>query len=242
MFILCLLLIVILSLLSYCGYILLNEFKEYNEVFDTQNEIIGEIVSNTKESPYSDSDFSIDWNKLLSINSDVCAWIRVPDTNINFPVVHSSNNDKYLKRNIYGGYSRGGTVFVDANISNPFTCKNTVIYGHNLMNGTMFSQIKKYSNSEFYNAHNIIYIYLPNGEIREYKVLSLHIVNADSKNIYNPYVTDIEKYSEFVFQNNKISGINAEIYSNDNMITLSTCTNADDNERYVLHAVWVNKV
>ena len=89
---------------------------------------------------------------------------------------------------------------------------------------------------------NIIYIYLPNGEIREYKVLSLHIVKADDKNIYNPYVTDIEKYSEFVFQNNKISGVNVEIYSNDNMITLSTCTNTDDNERYVLHAVWVNKV
>lgn len=217
-----------------------SDLEEYKEVSNTQTKIIDEVVNESKEK--GEEPFSLDWDKLLSINKDIVAWIRIPDSNINYPVVKGKTNDQYLHENIYGNYSRGGTPFVDTNIKIPFNSPNTIIYGHNLINGLMFSEIKKYSNNNFYKSHNIIYIYLPNGEIREYKVIAFHIINAQDKNIFNPYIVNIEEYTEYMFQNNIITGIDNEIYSNDKIITLSTCTNVKENERYVLHALWQNKI
>ena len=208
-----------------------KDVEEYKEIADTQTKVIDAVVEE------KDNTFSIDWDELLAINKDIVAWIRIPDTNINYPVIQGKSNSQYIRKNIYGNYSRGGTLFVDANIEAPFECVNTIVYGHNLLNGSMFSEIKKYSQNEYYQSHKIIYIYLPNNEVREYRVVSFHTINAHNKDIYNPYVTDINEFAVPMFKDNKITA-NNEIYSNDKVITLSTCTNGDTDGRYVLHAVW----
>lgn len=208
-----------------------NDYKEYKEVEDTQEEIIEQVVNT---SPEVESEFSVNWNELKSVNGDVLAWVRIPNTDINYPVVNSS---KYLRRNIYGRYSKGGTPFVDDNINNPFNCANTIVYGHNLQNGTVFADLKKYSNQEYTNAHSIVYIYLPDGSVREYSVVSFHIVKATDKNIYNSFVEDVLKYKQYMYVNNKISDV--EIVEGDQILTLSTCTNKGD-DRYVLHCKWHN--
>lgn len=229
------LLLVIAILLSLIGSTVVNDCDEYKEVENTQQDIIDDVVTENDEYP-----FTVDWNKLKSINNDVVAWIRIPDTNISYPVVQGNSNNKYLRKNIYGNYSRGGVPFIDANISNPFKCTNTIIYGHNLMNGAMFSQLKNYSKNEYAEKHNIVYVYLPTGEIREYKVFAFHIVQATDKNIYNPYVEDIEIYKDYMMQNNKITNNDMEIQMSDEVITLSTCTNKGES-RYVLHCIYNKK-
>ena len=226
------LLIGIAILLSLIGSTVVNDYGEYKEVEDTQQEIIDDVITENEETP-----FSVDWNKLKSINADIVAWIRIPDTNISYPVVQGNTNKQYLRTNIYGKYSRGGTPFVDTNIANPFNCANTIIYGHNLMNGAMFSQLKNYSKSEFANKHNIVFVYLPTGEIREYEIFAFHIVQATNKNIYNPYVENIEDYKQYMMQNNKIISKDIELSEFDEVLTLSTCTNKGES-RYVLHAVY----
>ena len=226
------LLIGIAILFSLIGSTVVNDYSEYKEVEDTQQEIIDEVITENEETP-----FSVDWNKLKSINADIVAWIRIPDTNISYPVVQGNTNKQYLRTNIYGKYSRGGTPFVDTNITNPFNCANTIIYGHNLMNGAMFSQLKNYSKSEFANKHNIVFVYLPTGEIREYEIFAFHIVQATNKNIYNPYVENIEDYKQYMMQNNKIISKDIELSEFDEVLTLSTCTNKGES-RYVLHAVY----
>lgn len=226
------LLVGIAILLFLIGNILFNDLSEYKEVEDTQQQVIDDVITENEETP-----FSVDWNKLQSINADIVAWIRIPDTSISYPVVQGNTNKQYLRKNIYGNYSRGGTPFVDANILTPFNCKNTIIYGHNLMNGAVFSQLKNYSKSEFAKEHNIIYVYLPTGEIREYEVFAFHIVQATDKNIYNPYVENIEDYKEYMMQNNKINGKDIELSEFDEVVTLSTCTNNGDS-RYVLHCIY----
>ena len=208
-----------------------NDYKEYKEVEDTQEEIIEQVVNT---SPETEGEFSINWDELKSVNNDVVAWVRIPNTNISYPVVNSS---KYLRKNIYGRYSKGGTPFVADDLDAPFNCPNTLVYGHNLQNGTVFADLKKYSSQEYTNAHSIVYIYLPDGSVREYSVVSFHIVKATNKNIYNPFVEDVLKYKEYVYANNKING--AEIDEGDQILTLSTCTNKGDN-RYVLHCKWQN--
>ena len=226
------LLLGIAILFSLIGSTVVNDYDEYKEVEDTQQEIIDDVVTENEEIP-----FTVDWNKLKSINNDIVAWIRIPDTNISYPVVQGSSNKQYLRKNIYGNYSRGGVPFVDANISKPFECPNTIIYGHNLANGAMFSQLKNYSKNEFAEEHNIVYMYLPTGEIREYKVFSFHIVQATDKNIYNPYVENLEEYKGYMMQNNKITNNDMEIQMSDEVITLSTCTNKGES-RYVLHCIY----
>ena len=149
------LLLGIAILFSLIGSTVVNDYDEYKEVEDTQQEIIDDVVTENEEIP-----FTVDWNKLKSINNDIVAWIRIPDTNISYPVVQGSSNKQYLRKNIYGNYSRGGVPFVDANISKPFECPNTIIYGHNLANGAMFSQLKNYSKNEFAEEHNIINLIL----------------------------------------------------------------------------------
>jgi len=226
------LLLGIAILFSLIGSTVVNDYGEYKEVEDTQQEIIDDVVTENEEIP-----FTVDWNKLKSINNDIVAWIRIPDTNISYPVVQGSSNNQYLRKNIYGNYSRGGVPFVDANILQPFECPNTIIYGHNLANGAMFSQLKNYSKNEFAEEHNIVYVYLPTGEIREYKVLAFHIVQATDKNIYDPYVENLEEYKGYMMQNNKITNNDTEIQMSDEVITLSTCTNKGES-RYVLHFIY----
>ena len=130
------LIIIAIGVGIYCGIMIYNAQKEYKEVEDTNDEIISLYTKNTSED--DTEEFSVDWESLLNINSEIVAWIRIPNTNVNYPIVQSDNNNQYLRRNIYGNYSYGGCIFVDSAIESPFNTGNTIIYGHNLNNGSMF--------------------------------------------------------------------------------------------------------
>ena len=216
------LLVIIILISSFLGAFLATQYQDYS-----QSQDIVETFSDDED------EFSIDWDSLLAINEDIIAWIRIPDTNISYPVVQGSTNSEYIHKSIYGNYLKAGTIFVDSNISDPFNCANTIIYGHNLGNGTMFSDLRKYKNTEFGNEHNIIYIYFPDDTVLHYKFVSFHVVNSTNTNIYNPYVTDVVDYSDYVFADNYYP--DTELKETDRLITLSTCTNWGDT-RYVLHA------
>ena len=230
--------IIIFALVIAIFVIILNKYNEYKEVDYTQDEIISEVIDTSPTVKDDNQPFSVNWEKIKKQNDDVVAWIRIPNTSISYPVVQGSSNSEYLHKNIYGKYSKGGTPFVDASTSNPFNCVNTIIYGHNLMNGKIFSQLKNYKDKSFAEKHNEVYIYLPTGETRKYKVYSFHIVNANNTNIFNPYADNIKDYTSVMDKNNIL---NNDIQINDTtqVVTLSTCTN-NGNSRYVLHAV-INK-
>lgn len=227
------------------GFLINAEHKEYKEVEDTQEDIVSEVIDNNEQKfvkhKKKNKKFSVDWDKLQSINSDVVAWIRVPNSNISYPIVQGKTNNEYLRTNIYKKHSRGGVPFVDSNIENPFNCVNTVVHGHNLMNGMMFSQLKKYSNPEFAKKHNKIYVYFPSGEKRIYKIYSFHIVRSQNGKVYDFYATDPLEYKEAMDSHNSLK-TNVKITENSQILTLSTCTNRDRNDRYVLHAVYETPV
>ena len=92
---------------------------------------------------------------LIAENSDCIGWLSIDGTNISYPVMHTqSDPQKYLRRNFYGKYSQSGVPFLDGRCSLQST--NLIIYGHNMRNGTMFSNLKKYVNREFLNAHRTV--------------------------------------------------------------------------------------
>ena len=92
---------------------------------------------------------------LIAENSDCIGWLSIDGTNISYPVMHTpSDPQKYLRRNFYGKYSQSGVPSIDGRCSLQST--NLIIYGHNMKNGTMFSDLKKYLDSEFLNAHRTV--------------------------------------------------------------------------------------
>lgn len=217
----------------YCVYKIVISFLEYKEVDDTYKGIFNKVVTLTEE--VDSTNESINWEELKKINSDVIAWIYIPNSNINYPVVQCNDNEYYINNNISKKRSKGGCIFVDSRINSPFEALNTIVYGHNLKNGAMFSELEKYKNEEFLKEHPYVYIYLPDGEILKYKVFSFSIAKVDDTIIYDYNVFDINKYFKSIEQYNKIKNIE-QINGLNKILTLSTCTNNNEYDRYVVHA------
>lgn len=92
---------------------------------------------------------------IIAENADCIGWICIDGTNISYPVMHTpSEPQKYLRRNFYGRYSQSGVPFLDGRCNLQST--NLIIYGHNMRNGTMFSDLKKYVDRDFLNAHRTV--------------------------------------------------------------------------------------
>lgn len=116
---------------------------------------------------------------LITENADCIGWLSIDGTNISYPVMHTpSNPQKYLRRNFYGRYSQSGVPFLDGRCDLQST--NLIIYGHNMKNGTMFSDLKKYVDRDFLNAHRTVKFEMVDG-IRYFtvtKVLRTDITDA----------------------------------------------------------------
>lgn len=226
-------LLISIVVLIYSIVMLYNTQKEYKRIDEVNKEIVSLYTENNEED--STEDFSIDWESLLSINNEIIAWIRIPDTKINYPIIQSDNNNKYLRCNIYGNYSYGGCIFVDSAIEKPFNNLNTIIYGHNINNGSMFSGLKEYKNEDYALKHREIYIYLPSGTVKIYKVFSFSKTNENNYDIYNTSVEDLRSYYETIKKYNQLT-IDKEVDVSKPILTLSTCTNKNRQERYVIQA------
>ena len=113
---------------------------------------------------------------LITENADCIGWLSIDGTNISYPIMHTpSDPQKYLRRNFYGKYSQSGVPFLDGRCDLQST--NLIIYGHNMRNGTMFSDLKKYVNREFLNAHRTVKIDTVDG-IRYYTVTDVLKTNT----------------------------------------------------------------
>lgn len=123
-----------------------------------------------EEKPYESP---IDFAALSGINSDIVGWITIPDTQIDYPIVQCEDNDKYLKTGFEGEKNKAGAIFLDFESDSDFMGRNSVIYGHNMKNGTMFKDIVKYKDKDYFDAHRTILLYTPERTIR-LKVLSAY--------------------------------------------------------------------
>lgn len=131
--------IIFLLIFSICAYIIIHDFLECKENNQDTLELIEDAIdTNIKgEDDKSDIEKSINWNYLKSVNEDIIARIEIENTNINYPILKDNNNLYYLKHSYNKKYNSNGSIFtVDAK---PFENDETLIYGHNMRNGTMFS-------------------------------------------------------------------------------------------------------
>ena len=186
------LLIFILTIVFYIScYILLKDLKEYKESDKSTEKLIEESIEIKEETQKR----SIDWEYLKSINKDIIAWIEIENTKIDYPIL-KDKDVYYLKHTFDKKYNSNGSIFTTN--SYPFEDKETIVYGHNMKNGSMFSDLGKYLNKDFLNSHFNFKIYTPtcNYEARIFSVYSIG-VETESNNIKSLNFEDrIEYYKK----------------------------------------------
>ncbi len=228
--------IILAAIFAFSLYNILKILEEYKAVEKEDEYLQTEFIQGKEDKTEENYRIKINWKKLLKINSDVIAWIDIPNTNISYPILKGETNQEYLYLDIHRNYIRSGSIFVESIQKNPFVDFNTIIYGHNLKNGSMFSDLEKYNNAKFAKNHPIVYIYTPDGRCREYQVFSLQKTNTSDTDIYQVDVEDKEEYIN-ISQRDSLIQTKIDETKITSMLTLSTCTNAFYEERYVLHAV-----
>lgn len=123
-------------------------------------------------------DSPIDFEALWEINEDVVAWIRIPDTRIDYPVLQGRDNEQYLHTDIEGNDSVAGAIYLDMDDAPDFSSLHNILYGHHMKNGTMFKDVVFYKEQDFFDEHQDIYIYTPKKEIH-LKALAALYTSAD---------------------------------------------------------------
>ncbi len=182
----------------------------------------------------------IDFDKLKLLNTDIYAWLDVPGTVISYPVLQHPKDDSYYITHSYDGSSSYyGAIFSQAIYNkNDFSDSATVLYGHNMRNGTMFATLSQYTNEEYFKEHNIFYIYMPD-KVLKYQVFAA--IPFDNRNILHSWdCTQRNQYWNLVqtILNTRSmdSYIDREIDVNmyDKIVILSSCYPGDSSRRYLV--------
>ena len=236
-------LVIAIVVFAVSAYKLYGIFSEYNKG-DKEYQKIQDLVINTeKKDDTKEEAFSVDFEKLLEMNSDVVGWIRFDEpSEINYPVVQGRDNEEYLKRTFEANTNKLGTLFVDVNNPGDFSGRNTFIYGHNMKNGSMFAQLLKYKDDSFYKEHPYFYIYTPDGKVRTYEIFSAGVVKDTSDSYTMDYADDaaFQTYIDYIKQQSAYP-TSAEVTTASKIVSLSTCTNVRDDERFLVHGVMIKE-
>ena len=179
----------------------------------------------------------VNFDMLLDINSDVVGWIYLEDSKINFPVVQGDDNAEYLYWLINGEYNSAGTPFVDYRNEADFSDRNTVIYGHNMNNGTMFADLHKYTDQEYYNSHPVIQLLTPQGNYT-LEIFAGYITGLDADAWQLSFESD-EEFEEWLEEAQEKSAFVSSVIPTveDRVVTLSTCSSSANKTRFVLLGV-----
>lgn len=179
---------------------------------------------------------------LKAKNDDICGWIYVENTKIDYPILKGDDNDYYLDHAYTGESLPIGSIFVDYHCKDTFTDNyNTVIYGHNVVTGAMFHDVTKFLNADFF-AENKIYVYTMDG-VLIYKPVSVY-PTTEKYFYYRIKFSSSSDFLDFAAEVISKSSVpcNEKITKDDTMITLSTCTNGSDGGRYALHAKLIETI
>jgi len=221
---------------------ILNWFKDNKKTED----MVSLIEDNTSIEVVDDNTetglINVDLNDLKSINSDTVGYIKVNNTNINYPVVQTTNNTFYLNHTFDKSNNKAGWVFMDYRNHNDNFDTNTILYAHGRLDNTMFGSLRKVIKEEWYtNPDNYILQYSNDYYSTKWQVFSIYRVKETDDYIKTNFSSN-EEYNSFInlIKGRSIYDFNIDVNTNDNIITLSSCYN--DTDRMVLHAKLISIV
>ena len=196
-----------------------------------------------KEREREKEDNPVDFEGLMQFNPEVYSWIYIPDTSISLPVCQSKEDDNfYLSHDVYKDYSFPGAIYSQSMNKTDYSDRVTVLYGHNMANGSMFGNLHMFSDEDFFNSHPYFYVYTKDRKLT-YEVISAH--PYDSRHIMYSY--DFSKDDVFKSWLDNAQNPHASFYNtrpvslnlNSKILVLSTCANSGDG-RYLVQGVLIN--
>lgn len=183
----------------------------------------------------------LDWEYLWEQNPDIYAWIYIPNTKIDYPILQSAYDDSYyLDYNLDGTKGRPGCIYTEKINAKDFSDYNTLIYGHNMRNGTMFHSLHEFSDKEFFDQEKYVFIYTPEKVLiyeiyAAYEFTDAHILYTYDCSTEEGFSSYLEQANTYAVNGNVREGI--EVTPQDTIITLSTCTSTGSQKRFLVQAV-----
>lgn len=179
-------------------------------------------------------------------NPDIYAWIYVPDTMIDYPVLqHPTDNTYYLNYNIDGSKGYPGCIYSEDYNAKDFSDPMTVLYGHNMKNGSMFAGLHKFEDSEYFDEHPYVYIYTPD-RLLVYEIYASYVYNNEHILLNH----DFSNTASFDYYLKTVADIrdmgcnrreDIEVTTENHILTLSTCIANKPNNRYIVQGVLLNE-
>lgn len=189
----------------------------------------------------------INFTKLWEVNTDLYAWIRIPNTMIDYPIAQyqGADNTYYLNHNMYKESAFAGCIYTEKINSKGFDDPNTVLYGHNMQNGSMFRALHNFRDQAFFNENQFIYVYLPDKTLT-YQIFSAYEYD-DRHILYSFDFTNKEVFQEYLdYAQNPVSAMmynkrDLNVTADDKIITLSTCLGTIETSRYLVQGVLISE-
>lgn len=197
-----------------------NVVEEPDDSIEEVEQIVDDMESEKYESPY-------DFKALKDENEDIVAWLNIPGSNVDYPVLYDEN-EKYLHMSLDGTKSYAGNIFVDADAKDILNEKLNIVYGHNMKNGTMFHDINRYSEKDFYDSHQEINVFMEDHEKRLHPVLC--VVGAEDPELR--FINDSASLAEFCQGKQVTQGTLPEEWND--MTVFVTCNYSGENYRTYL--------
>ena len=219
--------ILILLMLSYGMYSLWDTYKIYANSF-VDEELL-------KFRPTDDGEDNPTLKDLKKLNPDVKAWIQVPKTNIDYPVVQGQDDMEYINKNVYGEFELSGAIFLSCLNKDDFSDPYNLVYGHNMKNGGMFADVADFTNKEYFETHQKGKLYLTDATRKIRFFACMKVTAADAK-IYHPDGYRKENLKDLLdyIQANAVQYRDVNVADENSLIALSTCSEAETNGRVVL--------
>ncbi len=232
--------VVLICACVYLGYYLYTQFAAEGEYEDLQNSVPA-VSENVAENP-------IDFNALKAQNDDIYAWIKIDDTEVDYPIVqHDTEDNFYLRHSaLTKEFLDSGSIYTQKCNALDFSDPVTLIYGHNGFKKTMFTTLHKFEDEEFFNTHEYFNIYTPDRKLT-YQIIS--IFKYDDRHIMNSFdfnkPAKLKEFQNMVMNPNSTlknvrNDLDVKIDENSKLVVLSTCITGQKSNRFLVCGVLVN--
>ena len=192
---------------------------------------------------------SPDFDELMKINPDIYAWIYIPNTNVDYPVARSTSDGDdsfYLEHNVYRQYQFSGTIYSEIKNQPDMHDRVTVMYGHNMLNGSMFATLHNFEDAAFFKENNTAFV-LTKDKVFTYLIYSAY--TFDDRHILNSYsLGDDEVFQEYLDSTLEPHSLDANVRegvkltTNNKILTLSTCASSGPiDTRYLVQGVLIDE-
>lgn len=234
-------LIIIVSLLlagTYAGYALWDN----NQVYAAAEHVQADMLK-LKPALAENGEDGASFEELLAINKDVCAWVAVDNTNIDFPVLQGETNLSYINTDVYGNFALAGSIFLDSRNDKEFHDIVSLLYGHHMDGGDMFGDLDLFKEEKFFNENKAGLLILPDRSY-DLEIFACILTNASEDAIFEPqeYKAGINKLLNFAEQEgmhydaDKVSELKAS-NGKTQILILSTCSTEFTDARTIVLAV-----